>query len=61
MNSSNRVPVSLADGTGQALISPGLSGDAGSAYLGKARIKDVEAKLGALISKMSIPHVLIIR
>jgi hypothetical protein len=52
-SSTTRVPSSVADTSGQLQgqpwISPALGDDARSAYLGRARIKDVEAKLGACI------------
>jgi len=49
MTSSGALPLEAAQGSKEPLISPALNDDPQAAYLGRARIKDVEAKLGALI------------
>jgi hypothetical protein len=36
-----------AQGESEPFISPGLNDDTRNAFIGRARIKDVEAKLGA--------------
>jgi hypothetical protein len=45
MTSSNAFPFG-AQGVSEPFISPALSDDTRNAFIGKARIKDVEAKLG---------------
>ena len=55
MTSSGRFPFGAGEDNTEPVISPALGDDTRSAYLGRARIKDVEAKLGALICPIFHP------
>ena len=55
MTSSRAGPFGAGEGNSEPFISPALSNDQRSAYLGRARIKDVDAKLGALIHTIFHP------
>ena len=58
MTSSGALPLEAAQGSKEPHVSPALNDDPQAAYLGRARIKDVEAKLGALIHQHCTTHVL---